>query len=445
MDCGVPFCHSPLHNSGQNSGGCPVENLIPEWNRLVSDGRWVEALQVLHSTNNFPEFTGKLCPAPCEQSCVLSINSSPVTIRSIESSIIELGFTKGDVKPVPALAQSGKKVAIVGSGPAGLAAAQQLARLGHIVRVYEKGKLLGGLLRYGIPDFKMEKKIIDRRLGQLRAEGVQFFTNTQAGRDISSLQLMSENDALCIAIGAEAAREMPLPGRNLQGIYPAMEYLVEANKRVSGELSADAPQLSDMNARGKRVVILGGGDTGSDCLGTAMRQGATQVTQLELMSRPPEDGTQSGSWPNTAYRLRSSHAHEESQLIHGKRDWAVLTRKFRADPAHPEKLGSLECVRVQWKENRFEEVAGSAFEIPADLVLVATGFTGVVRGGLVTELGLNLDTQGRIQVDAQWMTNKRGVFAAGDASRGASLIVWAISEGRKMAASVDNYLSNITQ
>lgn len=437
MDCGVPFCHSPP--------GCPVENLIPEWNRLVSDGRWDEALTVLHSTNNFPEFTGKLCPAPCEAACVLSINSAPVSIRAIESDIVERGFDKGWILPVLPQSFSGKKVAIIGSGPAGLAAAQQLRRLGHEVKVIEKNKELGGLLRYGIPDFKLEKKYVERRIGQLKAEGIEFLTSTEAGRDIAALSLLTEYDALCLTLGAESPRELTVPGRNLGGIIPAMDYLTEQNKNISGEKSG----LSLNHASGKQVIIMGGGDTGSDCLGTALRQGATRVTQLELLPKPADGQTDSNpNWPNWPMKLRSSHAHEENGYL--GREWAILTQEFTANPTNPDQVGSLKCVKVRWQQTqsgqpygKFEEIPGSHFQIPADLVLIATGFTGVARGGLCTDLGLNLDANGRIIVDTQWMTNRQGVFAAGDASRGASLIVWAIAEGRKMAASVDHYLRNL--
>jgi glutamate synthase (NADPH/NADH) small chain len=418
MDCGVPFCHGPQ--------GCPVENYIPEWNDLVHQGRWREALKALHATNNFPEFTGKLCPAPCESACVLGINASPVSIRNIESSIIDRGFEQGWVHPVLPKRKTGKKVAVVGSGPAGLAAAQQLARAGHEVTVFEKSDRIGGLLRYGIPDFKMEKSAIERRIDQMRAEGVVFKTGVTIGADFAALR--ERYAAVCLAIGAEQPRDLEIPGRELAGVHFAMDYLVHQNKARAGG------PATPISAHGKHVVILGGGDTGSDCLGTAHRQGARSVHQFEILPRPPESRDASTPWPLWPMQLRSSHAHEEG----GLRDWNVSTVEFVGQEGSVKKL---RAQRVSLREGRFAPVAGSDFELDADLVLLAMGFSGPVRQGLVERLGLRLDARGAIATDAEFMTSEAGVFAAGDAKRGASLIVWAIAEGRKMAAAVDRYIA----
>jgi glutamate synthase (NADPH) small chain len=407
MDCGVPFCQSPT--------GCPVQNLIPEWNDWVSQGRWEEALLALHSTNNFPEFTGKLCPAPCESACVLGLTDKPVTIKDIEMSIIERGYAEGRVKPAPAFLHSGRKVAVVGSGPAGLAAAQQLARSGHEVTVFEKHDAIGGLLRYGIPDFKLEKWIIDRRLEQLSAEGVKFRTGCELGKDVTIEELRKTHDAVCLAIGAEKAREVPVPGRELPGVHLAMDYLMAQNRAVSGK----APLPEAINAKGKRVVILGGGDTGSDCLGTAHRQGCAEIHQFELLPRPPQSRDASTPWPQWPLLLRSSHAHEEG----GQRDWGVMTTAFVGDA---QGVRALKAVRVKPGAKGFEPVPGSEFEIPCETVLLAVGFTGPTMP---------------ITVDRDFMTQADGVFAAGDATRGASLIVWAIADARRMAAAVNRYLS----
>ncbi len=421
MDCGVPFC--------QSNHGCPVVNLIPEWNDLVHRGRWKDALKALHATNNFPEFTGRLCPAPCESACVLGINSDPVSIRIIEWNIIDKGFDEGWVAPVLPVSRTGRTVAVVGSGPAGLAAAQQLARAGHRVTVFEKADRIGGLLRYGIPDFKMEKWVIDRRLEQMKAEGVEFRTNIHVGVDISADELRRQFDVVCLALGAELARELPVPGRDLKGIHPAMDYLVQQNKRNAGDIITEEP----ITAKGKRVVIIGGGDTGSDCLGTTHRQGCLEVHQFELLPEPPPARAESTPWPLWPMQLRSSHAHEEGC----DRQWSVSTTRFSAHNGHVTKL---HAHRVTFENGRFIPMPGTEFEMEVNLVLLAMGFTGPVKNGLLDSLGVKYDARGNVAVDENYMTSEEGVFAGGDVKRGASLIVWAIAEGRKMAAGVDKYL-----
>lgn len=421
MDCGVPFCQS--HN------GCPVINLIPEWNDLVHRGRWRDALKALHTTNNFPEFTGRLCPAPCESSCVLGINSDPVSIRVIEWNIIDRGFDEGWVQPILPLTRTGKKVAVIGSGPAGLAAAQQLARAGHSVTVYEKADRIGGLLRYGIPDFKMEKRVIDRRLDQMAAEGVEFKTNVTVGVDLDGETLRQQHDAVCLAMGAEQARELPVPGRELKGVHLAMDYLTQQNKRNAGDTIVEEP----MTAKGKRVVIIGGGDTGSDCLGTTHRQGCVEVRQFELLPEPPPNRADTTPWPFWPMQLRTSHAHEEGC----DRQWSVSTTKFTGHNGHVVKL---HAHQVSFEGGKFMPVPGTEYDMDVDLVLLAMGFTGPVKNGLLDSLGVQYDGRGSVAVDENFMTSVEGVFAGGDVKRGASLIVWAISEGRKMAAGVDRYL-----
>lgn len=421
MDCGVPFCQS--HN------GCPVVNLIPEWNDLVNRGRWKDALKALHATNNFPEFTGRLCPAPCESACVLGINEQPVSIRVIEWNIIDRGFDEGLVQPILPVTKTGKTVAVIGSGPAGLAAAQQLARAGHQVTMLEKADRIGGLLRYGIPDFKMEKWVIDRRLEQMRAEGVEFTTNVNVGVDVAPAGLRRQYDAICLAMGAEQARELPVPGRELRGIHLAMDYLTQQNKRNAGDTISQEP----ITAKGKRVVIIGGGDTGSDCLGTTHRQGCTEVHQFELLPEPPPERADSTPWPLWPMQLRSSHAHEEGC----DRQWSVSTTKFSGRNGHVTKL---HAQRVAFEQGKFTPIPGTEFEMEVDLVLLAMGFTGPVKQGLLDGLGVSYDVRGNAAVDQDYMTNIPGVFAAGDVKRGASLIVWAIAEGRKMAAGVEKYL-----
>ncbi len=421
MDCGVPFCQSP--------NGCPVANLIPEWNDLVYRGRWRDALKALHSTNNFPEFTGRLCPAPCESACVLGINADPVSIRVIEWNIIDRGFDEGWIEPVMPVTTTGKTVAVVGSGPAGLAAAQQLARVGHNVTVFEKADRIGGLLRYGIPDFKMEKWVIDRRLDQMSAEGVQFETNVHVGMDITGETLSQRFDAVCLALGAEQARDLPVPGRDLKGIHFAMEYLIQQNKLNAGDRSSG----ERITAKDKRVVIIGGGDTGSDCLGTAHRQGCKDVHQFELLPEPPPHRAETTPWPLWPMQLRTSHAHEEGC----GRQWSVSTTKFSGING---RVAKLHAHRVSSEAGKLTALPESDFDMDVDLVLLAMGFTGPVHGGLLDSLGVNYDVRGNIVVDENFMTNKEGIFAAGDTKRGASLIVWAISEGRNAAAGIDAYL-----
>jgi glutamate synthase (NADPH/NADH) small chain len=426
MDCGIPFC--------QGNTGCPVQNMIPDFNDLVYRGRWKDALKVLHSTNNFPEFTGRLCPAPCESACVLGIIDDPVSIRVIEWNIIDKGFDEGWVTPVKPTVRTGKKVAVVGSGPAGLAAAQQLCRSGHSVTVFEKADRIGGLLRYGIPDFKMEKWVLDRRLEQMRAEGVEFKTNVDVGKDITADELRREFDAVCLTMGAMIARDLPVPGRDLAGIHYAMEFLTQQNKLNAGDRMDPAQRIT---AEGKRVVIIGGGDTGSDCLGTCHRQGAKEIHQFELLPQPPPKRAESTPWPLWPMMLRTSHAHEEGC----QREWSVSTKRFSGENGRVRKL---EAVRVEMKQEngrlQFVEMPGTEFELDVDLVLLAMGFTGPVREGLLTDLGVKLDARGAVAVDENYMTSVEGVFAAGDTKRGASLIVWAIREGRDAAQGINHYL-----
>jgi len=421
MDCGVPFC--------QGVNGCPVVNLIPEWNDLVYRGRWLSALKALHATNNFPEFTGRLCPAPCESACVLGVNSDPVSIRVLEWNIIEHGFSDGLVEPILPSIHTGKTVAIIGSGPAGLAAAQQLARAGHSVTVFEKADRIGGLLRYGIPDFKLEKWVIDRRLDQMRAEGVTFQTNVVVGKDLSGEELRRQFDAVGLTLGAEQARDLPIPGRELKGVHFAMDYLTQQNKQNAGDSITEEP----ISAKGKRVVIIGGGDTGSDCVGTAHRQDCSEVHQFELLPEPPPQRADSTPWPLWPMQLRTSHAHEEGC----DRQWSVSTTKFTGRNGHVTKL---HAQRVTFENGKFMPIPKSSFEMDVDLVLLAMGFTGPVKNGVLDSLGVTYDSRGAVAVDENFMTNLDGVFAGGDTKRGASLIVWAIAEGRKMAAGIDQYL-----
>jgi glutamate synthase (NADPH) small chain len=425
MDCGVPFCHT----------GCPVNNLIPDWNDLVYNGRWKEAVRQLHSTNNFPEFTGRICPAPCEAACVLGINEPAVTIKQIEKSIVERGFEEGFIRPEPPKFRSGEKVAIVGSGPAGLAAAQQLNRAGHWVTVYEKADRIGGLLRYGIPEFKMEKHILDRRLEQMEAEGVKFVTNAHVGHAVPVEDLQREFDAILLAGGAEAPRDLSLPGRELKGIHFAMDYLPQQNRRCHGD--ALDPE-ADILATGKRVIIIGGGDTGADCLGTVHRQKALSVHQFEIMPMPPAERSPLTPWPSWPMQLRIEGAHEEG----GAREWSVATTKFTGDDHGNVKL--LHGIRVG-PPPKFEAVPGTDFVLDADLVLLAMGFLGPVRNGMIGQLGVKLDTRGNVAAGADFMSSVPGVFAAGDMRRGQSLVVWAISEGRKAAASINGYFSRVQQ
>ncbi|HEX6966728.1 MAG TPA: glutamate synthase subunit beta [Gemmatimonadaceae bacterium] len=427
MDCGVPFC--------QGDTGCPVQNLIPEWNDLVRLRRWRDALELLHSTNNFPEFTGRLCPAPCETACVLGVVDDPVSIRQIELNIIEHGFADGAVSPQPPARETGKRVAIVGSGPAGLAAAQQLRREGHAVTVFEKADRPGGLLRYGIPDFKMEKSVIDRRLDQMRSEGVVFRTGVHVGVDVPARVLREEFDAICLAGGAEVARHLPVQGSDLGGIHLAMEFLEQQNRRLAGDVINPALSIS---ARGKRVVVIGGGDTGSDCVGTCHRQGAAEVLQFELLPMPPLHRAESTPWPLWPMQLRTSHAHEEG----GRREWSVSTTAFTGCDGRVRQLHAVRVEPVTDAGGRrgFQEIPGSDFALDVDLVLLAVGFAGPVREGVLAELGVALDARGNVAAGSDHMTSVDGVFAAGDVRLGASLIVWAIREGRDAARGIREYL-----
>jgi glutamate synthase (NADPH/NADH) small chain len=420
MDCGVPFCQS----------GCPVNNIIPDWNDLVYGGRWKQALRQLHATNNFPEFTGRICPAPCEAACVLGINQPPVTIKQIEKNIVERGFKEGWIRPEPPRMRTGNKVAIVGSGPAGLAAAQQLCRAGHGVTVYEKADRIGGLLRYGIPHFKMESAVLDRRLEQMAAEGVKFVTNAHIGVSVPVDELRGEFDAIILAGGSEQPRDLTVPGRELKGIHFAMEFLPQQNRRCLGD-SVD-PE-TEILAAGKRVVIIGGGDTGADCLGTSHRQKPLSVHQFEIMPMPPLERSPQTPWPLWPMQLRVEGAHEEG----GVREWAVATAKFTGDAAG--RVTQLHGVRVG-PPPKFEPVTGSEFTLDVDLVLIAMGFSGPVRNGMIEQLGVALDARGNVAVDENYMCSVPGVFAAGDMRRGQSLVVWAISEGRKAAEGVHRYL-----
>jgi glutamate synthase (NADPH) small chain len=419
MDCGVPFCHT----------GCPLTNIIPDWNDLVYRGKWREAVRQLHATNNFPEFTGRICPAPCEASCVLGINEPPVTIKQIERTIIDRAFEEGFIRPEPAETRTGKRVAIVGSGPAGLAAAQQLARAGHDVAVFEKNDRIGGLLRYGIPNFKMEKHLIDRRLDQMRAEGVEFVTNAHVGVNLPVDDLQRRFDAVLLAGGAEHPRNLTVPGRELNGIHFAMEFLPQQNRVCEGDTVE-----GQIKATGKRVVIIGGGDTGADCLGTSHRQGALSITQFELLPKPPDVRAPSTPWPLWPMQLRIESSHEEG----GLRDWSVSTVSFTGDADGNVK--QLHAVRVG-PAPTFAPIPGTEFTLDADLVLLAMGFTGPVKGGMIEQLGVALDARGNIAAGADYMSSAPGVFAAGDMRRGQSLVVWAIAEGRKAAESIDKYLS----
>jgi glutamate synthase (NADPH/NADH) small chain len=419
MDCGIPFCHQ----------GCPLGNLIPEWNDLVHQGKHVEAAKRLAATNNFPEVTGRICPAPCEASCVLNLRGEPVTIKTIERTIADHVFEQPLV-PQPPSVRTGKKVAIVGSGPAGMAAAQQLARAGHDVVLFERDDKPGGLLRYGIPDFKMEKEIIDARVGQMTAEGVTFRSGVSVGVEIKGDELLRDFDAVLLSLGARAPRDLPMPGRDLGGVHFAMEFLVQQNRRNAEGIAIVG---GDILAKGKRVVVIGGGDTGSDCVGTSLRQGAVSVTQLELMPKPGLVRMPTNPWPEWPLVLRTSSSHEEG----AERDWAVSTRSFRGEGG---KVVALETVRVVLEGGKIQPVAGTEGSIPCELVLLAMGFVGPEHGGIVEQLGLALDARGNVRSDAAGATNVPRVFAAGDVSRGQSLVVWAIADGRRVAAGVDAFL-----
>jgi glutamate synthase (NADPH/NADH) small chain len=422
MDCGVPFCHT----------GCPLNNIIPDWNDLVYRGRWREAIRTLHTTNNFPELTGRVCPAPCEPACVLGINEPPVTIKNIEKTIIERAFREGWIRPEPPSRRTGKRVAIVGSGPSGLAAAQQLNRTGHAVMVFEKADRVGGLLRYGIPDFKLEKQVLDRRLDQMTQEGVVFRTGAHVGKNVPAEDLRREFDAILLTAGAESPRDLPVPGRELRGIHFAMEYLPQQNRRIAGDV-VDGQIL----ATDKRVVIIGGGDTGADCLGTAHRQKAASIHQFEIMPQPPAERSPSTPWPLWPLQLRTESAHEEG----GIRDWAVATVRFTGDEGG--RMKQLHAVRVG-PPPKFEPVSGTEFTLDADLVLLAMGFLGPVRNGMIETLGVKLDARGNVETDANYMTSVPGIFAGGDMRRGQSLVVWAITEGRQAARGIDKFLMGET-
>jgi glutamate synthase (NADPH/NADH) small chain len=426
MDCGIPYCHN----------GCPVNNLIPDWNDLVYEGNWKAALETLHSTNNFPEFTGRICPAPCEASCTLNITDKPVTIKSIECAIIDRGWEENWILPKISQIKTGKKVAVIGSGPAGLACAQQLGRVGHAVTLFEKNASLGGLLRYGIPDFKMEKHLIDRRLTQMRAEGVVFKSNTEVGVNISADEILKQFDAMVLTGGSEKPRDLSVPGRELDGVHFAMDFLTQQNKRVAGE---DVRDNRTILAGGKNVVVIGGGDTGSDCVGTSIRQGAASVTQLEVMPKPPEVEDKALSWPNWPLKLRTSSSHLEG----AERDWSVATKAFTGKDGI---VTGLELIRNEWRQNEegqfsMTEIPETNFHLKADLVLLAMGFVHPRPEGLINQLDVMLDDRGNVKADETfYKTSRKNVFVAGDMRRGQSLVVWAIKEGRRAAKAVDEHL-----
>ena len=429
MDCGIPFCHN----------GCPVNNMIPDWNELVRRDRWQAALEALHSTNNFPEFTGRICPAPCEASCTLNIDDNPVTIKSIECAIVDRGWEEGWILPSAPSRKTGKRVAVVGSGPAGMACAQQLARAGHAVTLFEKADRVGGLLRYGIPDFKMDKRLIDRRVRQMEAEGVEFRTGVEVGATLSIKSLLEGYDAVALTGGAEWPRDLEVPGRELDGVHYAMDFLVPQNRRIAGDDEARAAPRGTIHAKGKHVIVIGGGDTGSDCVGTSNRQGAASVTQLEVMPQPPEKENKALTWPDWPLKMRTSSSHEEGAA----RDFAVLTKRAVGRNG---KVEALECVRIDWVKGvdgrmAMAEVQGSAFTLKADLVLLAMGFLGPRKPGMLEESGVAFDPRGNVAANVRdYRTSVPKLFAAGDMRRGQSLVVWAIREGRQCARSIDETL-----
>jgi glutamate synthase (NADPH/NADH) small chain len=430
MDCGIPFCHS----------GCPINNIIPDWNDAVYKGRWREALDILHSTNNFPEFTGRVCPAPCEEGCTVNLIDQPVTIKNLELAIVEKGWEKGWVIPQVAEQKTGKRVAVIGSGPAGLACAQQLARVGHDVVLFEKNNRIGGLMRYGIPNFKFDKSVIDRRLAQMRTEGVEFRVNSNVGGNVSAKDLLNRFDAVVLAGGSEKPRDLPVPGRELDGIHFAMEFLTKNTKRVLGDEIAEDDFVS---AAGKHVVVIGGGDTGSDCIGTSARHGAESITQLEILPRPEDEPNKLTTWPNWPMKMRTSTSQEEGC----DRDWEVSTRRFIGDENGHVK--AIACVRVKWEQEngqwKLNEIEGSEFELPADLVTLAMGFVHPMHEGLLEELTVEKSDNGNVSAnDQDYRTNIDKVFAAGDMRRGQSLVVWAIREGRQCARAVDEFLMGST-
>jgi glutamate synthase (NADPH/NADH) small chain len=429
MNCGIPYCHN----------GCPVNNIIPDWNHLTYEGNWQGALETLHSTNNFPEFTGRICPAPCEAACTLNIVDQPVTIKSIECAIVDKGWEEGWITPQVPAKKTGKSVAVVGSGPAGLAAAQQLARAGHSVTVFEKNDRVGGLLRYGIPDFKMEKHLINRRMVQMEAEGISFRTSVEVGVTISVASLKENFDAIVLAGGAEEPRPIGIPGFELQGVRFAMEFLTQQNKRNAGDDEIRAAPRGSLTATGKHVVVIGGGDTGSDCVGTSNRQGALSVTQLEIMPKPPEKEDKALSWPNWPLKLRTSSSHEEGV----ERDFAVLTKRCVGENGT---LTGLECVRVEWVDGQMQEIAGSEFTLKADLIFLAMGFIGPRKAGLLDQAGVKLDGRGNVAANTfDYRTSDEKIFACGDMRRGQSLVVWAIREGRQAARAVDEALMGVSE
>jgi glutamate synthase (NADPH/NADH) small chain len=429
MGCGIPFCHQ----------GCPVNNQIPDWNDLVWRDQWRTALENLHSTNNFPEFTGRICPAPCEAACTLNIDDNPVTIKTIECQIVDRGWDEGWIEPQPAPESTGRRVAVVGSGPAGLACGQQLARVGHQVTLFEKSDRIGGLLRYGIPDFKMEKHLIDRRVAQMQAEGVAFRPGVEVGKDVAVEELVGGYDAVVLAGGAEDPRDLPVPGRELAGVHFAMDFLTQQNRRVAGDAEEVAAPGGTISARGKHVVVIGGGDTGSDCIGTSGRQGAASITQLEIMPMPPERENKALTWPDWPVKLRTSSSQEEGC----ERDFAVVTQRVVGEAA----AAAIQCARIEWTpgpDGRLQMgvVPGSEFDLPADLVLLAMGFVGPRRGGLIDQAGVDLDARGAVLANTDdYRTTAPKVFACGDMRRGQSLVVWAIREGRQCARAVDEFLT----
>jgi glutamate synthase (NADPH/NADH) small chain len=429
MDCGIPYCHQ----------GCPVSNIIPDWNDLVYRGEWRQALDVLHSTNNFPEFTGRICPAPCEAACTLNIDDNPVTIKTIECAIVDKAWDEGWIKPHIAPHKTGKRVAVVGSGPAGLACAQQLARAGHRVDLYEKNRRIGGLMRYGIPDFKLEKRQIDRRIAQMRAEGVHFHPRTHIGVNVPASRLLDEFDAVVLTGGSEQPRDLPVPGRELTGVHFAMDFLTQQNRRGGGEAVSEQDSIS---ARDKHVVVIGGGDTGSDCIGTSIRQSASSVTQIEILPRPPEKENKGLTWPNWPNKMRTSSSQDEGC----ERDWQVATKRFSGKDG---RVATLHAIRVEWDKDaegrwQMREVPGSEFDLQADLVLLAMGFVHPTHAGMLEELGVARDGRGNVQAGIDgpdaYQTSIAKVFAAGDMRRGQSLVVWAIREGRQAARAVDEFL-----
>ncbi len=429
MNCGIPYCHN----------GCPVNNIIPDWNNLVYEGDWRNALEVLHSTNNFPEFTGRICPAPCEASCTLNIDDAPVTIKSIECAIVDKGWENGWITPLPASRKTGKSVAVVGSGAAGMACAQQLARAGHSVTLFEKSDRMGGLLRYGIPDFKMEKHLISRRLVQMQAEGVMLKPSTEIGVQVSMESLKDNFDAVVLAGGAEAPRALDIPGYEMAGIRLAMEFLTQQNKRVAGDDELRAAPRGSLTATGKHVIVIGGGDTGSDCVGTSNRQGAASVTQIEIMPKPPEKEDKALSWPNWPLKLRTSSSHQEGC----ERDWSILAKRVIGTNGVVE---GLECIRLEWVNGQMQEMPGTEFVLKADLIFLAMGFVGPVKAGLLDQAAVALDARGNVAANTDdYMTSQDNVFACGDMRRGQSLIVWAIREGRQCARAVDLHLMGATQ